>query len=170
MRIGTRCQPLWGSLTVMPLRRHESLPRPIAPAFDQTYTYSVPVPNARMSEHPRIPTLFLRSPSFSEPFNQPIHQTTLPLTKCQFTIFSRKTTQAPHAHQSKNKASRVHRPLHKYSTKPRRREQAFHKTISDNDFVIVNFFATQDEECKTLAPIFVEYDYDPPPTSSSIID
>ncbi|KAG5963661.1 hypothetical protein E4U57_006088 [Claviceps arundinis] len=35
-------------------------------------------------------------------------------------------------------------------------EQAFHKTISDNDFVIANFFATQDEGCKTLAPIFVE--------------
>ncbi|KAG6037221.1 hypothetical protein E4U19_002445 [Claviceps sp. Clav32 group G5] len=35
-------------------------------------------------------------------------------------------------------------------------EQAFHNTISDNDFVIANFFATHDEECKTLAPIFVE--------------
>ncbi|KAG6122075.1 hypothetical protein E4U13_003331 [Claviceps humidiphila] len=35
-------------------------------------------------------------------------------------------------------------------------EQDFHNTISDNDFVIANFFATQDEGCKTLAPIFVE--------------
>ncbi|KAG5982549.1 hypothetical protein E4U55_001736 [Claviceps digitariae] len=35
-------------------------------------------------------------------------------------------------------------------------DQAFHQTISENEIVIVDFFATQDEGCKVLAPIFVE--------------
>ncbi|KAG5917931.1 hypothetical protein E4U42_007062 [Claviceps africana] len=35
-------------------------------------------------------------------------------------------------------------------------DEAFQKTISENETVIVDFFATQDERCKLLAPVFVE--------------
>ncbi|KAG6013184.1 hypothetical protein E4U43_007446 [Claviceps pusilla] len=35
-------------------------------------------------------------------------------------------------------------------------DQAFRETISQNKTVIVDFFATQDEGCKVLAPLFVE--------------
>ncbi|KAG6008425.1 hypothetical protein E4U21_004447 [Claviceps maximensis] len=35
-------------------------------------------------------------------------------------------------------------------------DKAFRETISENKIVIVDFFATTDEGCKVLAPIFVE--------------